>query len=215
MDDNTLDPSHPVHAGMALVRTPMGSFAAPSPVAALVEAQRTTNVDLDRQVEELRAEVARLTASGQAPDGTVMVPGFGTFADTTVIADMLTRAQTEARERGARADDLARQVLQERRNLEEFKSRVRDYAIEHQSEAGWCDEGLNRALLDLDLDPLIREFDVTFRVWQSVTVTVEAVDADAAERLAEDQYDGDDLARNYADSYGWECEVDEVTETDD
>jgi hypothetical protein len=61
--------------------------------------------------------------------------------------------------------------------LDRYKRKVREVAIRVADEQGWCNEGLNEVLEELDLDPFYktRTFDVEVvqTATRSVTITVE------------------------------------------
>lgn len=60
--------------------------------------------------------------------------------------------------------------------FQDFRTAVRDRAIQAATEENWCSEGLNNALKDLGLDPTIRSYRVTVRVfaYQDVEMEIEA-----------------------------------------
>mgnify|MGYP001550756403 CR=1 FL=1 len=70
---------------------------------------------------------------------------------------------------------------------EQFRTQVREKAIEVAANEGWCDSGLNEALEELGLEPKTRTFDVEVQVTasQMVTIEVEAADEDEAREIAE------------------------------
>lgn len=95
-----------------------------------------------------------------------------------------------------------------------YKAKVRELAIETADDEGWCAEGLNRALVELDLDPRMFRYQVTVnvRATQEVQVEVEAENEDAAHDKAM-ELDSDDL-RSLCDSGEWDVEVDDTSYVD-
>lgn len=87
--------------------------------------------------------------------------------------------ETEARLRHQRNEAQAqlRQAQLGGGNLDAYKARVKAKAIEVAAEQGWCNDGLNAALEDLDIARASRDL--------SVTVTYEMV-------IHLDEFEGDD-----------------------
>lgn len=99
--------------------------------------------------------------------------------------DALARPQGTA----AEVADLQRRLDEAQATLrrletthEQFRQDVRDLAIRTAADQGWCDDGLNRGLRELGLDPKTREYEVEVEVTatQTVWVTVEAASEEHA-----------------------------------
>lgn len=69
-----------------------------------------------------------------------------------------------------------------------YKTRVRGAALDAAESENWCRAGLNGALRDLDLEPVVDEFDVRITVVASRTFTirVQAEDDDTADEQADE-----------------------------
>jgi hypothetical protein len=103
-------------------------------------------------------------------------------------------------------DNLLREIERVRDEHESFRQRVRSMAIEKAAELGWCTPGLNAALIELDLDPTTRRFEVrvTVTATREYTVVVDAESTrDAWEKVDElDEYDLKNLIREREGSWG-------------
>ena len=104
-----------------------------------------------------------------------------------------------------------------RRELEAYKARVREVAIRVADEQGWCREGRDEVLRELDIEPPVMryEFEVTVRLKVTATTTDStfASDSDAHEFA-------NDSVRSFAfeniepfdsDWCNQDVEVDEIT----
>lgn len=114
------------------------------------------------------------------------------------------------RVKAARVEELEADLEALRRGFAAYKARVRELAIETADSEGWCAEGLNRGLRELDLEPRMYRYQVEVEVSgrQTITVTVEAEDEDDAEDKAGD-LDEDDY-RHLLDRHNWTLDVEET-----
>lgn len=110
------------------------------------------------------------------------------------------------RMRGSHTREQQHMVERERHargRLDAFRAQVREEAIRVAESQGWCDEGLNRTLENLGLDPVTKEWLVNVEVTATrvFTVTISSTTDDQAWRdvdaLSQDDLEeliGDDLA---------------------
>lgn len=131
-------------------------------------------------------------------DQPLPLPGEAELAAHASCNEAISRVEAER-------DEARRHAAAALRQLESFKQRVRETAIEVHKEQEWCREGLNERLEQLGLDPYSPTFCVTALV--TVTGTVEADDRNAAQsaftsNLRVDTQDEDQL---------YDLDVSEVT----
>ena len=101
----------------------------------------------------------------------------------TIPKDAVVILPVEADQKLADANTAREYAVNERnilrRAFDQFKTDVRDKAIEVQQEQSWCIEGLNSVLADLGLDPYHTTFAGSVSITAYITVT-EVEDLDGA-----------------------------------
>lgn len=103
--------------------------------------------------------------------------------------DLILAARADHTAAAAQRDALAALLDRAKRDLAQFQEQVRDVAIRVQESRGWCVDGLNEVLEELDLPRKVMEWEVEVEVTarQTVTITVEAPDVhEARERIEQD-----------------------------
>lgn len=119
-------------------------------------------------------------------------------------ADRYDELERELAHRKAAHTDLERE-------FDAYKAKVRERAIQCAEDENWCAEGLNAALRELGLEPRTFTYEVRLdlRATQTVYVSVEAENDDAAYDLAQDMT-SDDYG-HLVQSGEWDVVVEEVT----
>lgn len=97
--------------------------------------------------------------------------------------------------------------------LEQFKQKVRDVALEVRADNGWCVDGFNSVMEDLGLEKLPTSFTIEVEVpaRQIVTVAIDAEDLNdnrTAEGAQQYLLDNPSMVVNAVYSYGWEIMYD-------
>jgi hypothetical protein len=133
------------------------------------------------------------------------------------FALVLDAQRTQMRRINALLDNeavLTRQLSTLRTEYDNFRTQVRDLAIEKREEMNFCVPGLNEALEELGLEPMTRRFKVpvTITATQEVYVEVEATDAEAAREEVEEDWE---LAWDVRENgrYDWNHESQSVANT--
>ncbi len=123
-------------------------------------------------------------SEGCARTGTVYETTAVEYPDpaTTMRAMSLSATNRIDRETRAQSDMAQRH--------DEWRTAVRDAAIDHHVNGNWCKEGLNEALRDLGLETYETHFTVS--VTMHITATVEADDEDDARAILADSIVHDD-----------------------
>lgn len=144
--------------------------------------------DHRRDADEARGRVERMRSDrdGHAADARELQALLdGRIAEVSKLAEELAEARASNEQQTERRDELLLQLRSVQDELTRFRRRVRDTAIRVADENGWCDDGLNDVLTELDLEPKappVRSFavEVTLQARQTVLVHVDAVDEAAA-----------------------------------
>jgi hypothetical protein len=132
-----------------------------------------------------------------------------------VTAHVTGQFEDKLTAKSQQAAELERQLGVVRNAMRTSDDHVRSAIVDWTSARGIDNSEVNDLLNELDLDPLTEEYEVEVKVmaWQTVRITVDAVDRDEAERLVNE---GDDGARNKIDNelsgYDWEVEEYEVSD---
>ena len=96
------------------------------------------------------------------------------------------------------------EMLHQRTAMDEFRTLVRNTAIEVASDQDWCDEGLNEVLDSLSLDRKVSSYDVEVEVQVMVTRTITVrVDEVACEDEAKENIDDDVLREAMIEQGEW------------
>lgn len=106
----------------------------------------------------------------------------------------------------ARMGEKLNELNDVQREFDEFKKRVRDLALETAEEQNWCDEGFNKAMMTLGLEPKPLNYRVTIRVfaYQDVEVELQASNEEEAVARVLDSEDSQHLIWTETVAEGWE-----------
>lgn len=122
----------------------------------------------------------------------------------TIRKDALVAVVVEADVKVRDANTAREYAVNERNNLrrafDQFKTDVRDKAIEVQQEQSWCIDGLNGVLADLGLDP----YQTTFAGSVSITAYVRVTEAEDLDSAIQAVYDSIDVN---AAGYGVDVDI--------